>query len=286
MKKILLPTDFSLNADKALHFAVQIAKRAKAEIILVHACDLIDSPFKDNQTMYKEYNQAITDKANEKLSLLKKSIEMTEQLFVNIKLYKGTVTDTILQVAEEHHANLIVMGTSGMAGLHEKIFGSKTAQIIGETNVPLLAVPLLYERKLPENMLLAINNFEEQPGIINPVIELAGLFNATVHIAIFTDEDTAEAFDYLNHKRSITAYEEKLKSLYKNTSIKSVHLNGHRFQETLEEYIDEQGIDIVAMVTHKRTFLESIFNRSMTKKMSYHTQIPLLVIPAKNKSYL
>lgn len=286
MKKILLPTDFSLNTDKALNFAVQIAKQAKAEIFLVHACDLIDSPFKDNQTMYKEHNQTITDKANEKLSLLKKSIEITEHLFVNIKLYKGKVTDTILQVAEEHHANLIIMGTSGMAGLHEKIFGSKTAQIIGETNVPLIAVPPLYEWKLPEKILLAINNFEEQPGIINPVIELAGLFNAIVHIAIFTDVDTAEAFDYLNHKRSITAYEEKLKSLYKNTSIKSVHLNGHRFQETLEEYILKQGIDILAMLTHKRTLLESIFNRSLTKKMSYHTQIPLLAIPAKNKYHL
>ncbi len=286
MKKILLPTDFSLNADKALNFAVQIAKQAKAEIFLVHACDLIDSPFKDNQTMYKEHNQAITDKANENLSLLKKSIEITEQLFVNVKLYKGTVTDTILQVAEDHHANLIIMGTSGMAGLHEKIFGSKTAQIIGETDVPLIAVPLLYEWKLPEKILLAVNYFEEQPDIINPVIELAGLFNATLHIALFTDVDTAGAFDYLNHKRSITAYEEKLKSLYKNTSIKSVHLNGHSFQETLEKYILEQSIDIVAMVTHKRTFLESIFNRSMTKKMSYHTQIPLLAIPAKNKSYL
>lgn len=260
MKKILLPTDFSLNADKALNFAVQIAKRAKAEIFLVHACDLIDSPFKDKQTIYKEHNQAITEKANETLTLLKKSIEGPEQPIVNIKLYKGSVTDTILQVSEEHDANLIIMGTSGMAGLHEKIFGSKTAHIIGETNVPLIAVP---------------------PDIINPVIELAGLFNATVHIAIFTDVDTAEAYDYLNHKRSITAYEEKLKSLYKNTSIKSVHLNGHRFQETLEKYILEQYIDIVAMVTHRRTFLESIFNRSMTKKMAYHTQIPLLAIPAK-----
>jgi nucleotide-binding universal stress UspA family protein len=198
-------------------------------------------------------------------------------------LYKGSVTDTILQVSEEHDANLIIMGTSGMAGLHEKLFGSKTAHIIGETNVPIIAVPLLYEWKIPENILLAVNNFEEQPDIINPVIELAGLFNATVHIAIFTDVDNAGAFDYLNHKRSITAYEEKLKSLYKNTSIKSVHLNGHRFQETLEEYIHEQGIDIVAMVTHKRTFLESIFNHSMTKKMSYNTQIPLLAIPAKTK---
>ena len=280
MKIILVPTDFSPNADKALDFAVQIARQANAEIILIHACDLIDTTFKDNQNMYKEHNQTIIDKANEQLSLLKKSIEDTEKLFVNIKLYKGTVTDSILQSSEEHPADLIIMGTLGEAGLKEKIFGSTTAGIIGKTNVPVMAVPLFSEWVIPEKILLVLNNFEDQPDIINPVFELAGLFNATVHIAIFTDVDAAEAIDYLKNKRSMTAYEEKLKTRHKNISIKSVHLDGHRFQETIEEYIHEQRIDMVAMVTHKRTFLESIFNGSMTKKMSYHTQIPLLAIPA------
>ena len=68
MKKILVPTDFSPEANKALDFAVQIAKQAKAEIILIHACDLLNTTFKDNQAIYKEYNQAIIDKANKRLS--------------------------------------------------------------------------------------------------------------------------------------------------------------------------------------------------------------------------
>ena len=279
MKKILVPTDFSPNANKALDFAVQIARQAKAEIYLIHAGDLIDTNFKDNQTMYKEHNQTISDKANENLSLLKKSIEDTENLSVHIKLYKGTVTDAILQASEEHHADLIIMGTLGEAGLKEKIFGSITAGIIGKTNIPLMAVPLLSEWGTPKKILMMVNNSEEQPDMAMSVFELAELFNATVHVAIFTDVDSAEAIDYLKDKRGVDSYEEKLKTKYKNTDIKSVQLDGHRFQQTIEEYILEQCIDIVAMVTHQRTFLKSIFNRSMTKKMSYHTRIPLLAIP-------
>ena len=42
----------------------------------------------------------------------------------------------------------------------------------------------------------------------------------------------------------------------------------------------KQGIDLLAIVTHKRTFMESIFSGSKTKKMCYHTSIPLLAIPA------
>ena len=280
MKKILVPTDFSLNANKALDFAVQIASQAKAEIILIHACDLIDTNFKDNQTMYKEHNQTISDKANENLSLLKKSIEDTEKLSVHIKLYRGNVTDTVLQASEEHHADLVIMGTLGETRLQENIFGSLTAGIIGKTNIPVMAVPLLSEWDTPKKILLMVNNSDEQPDMARPVFELAELFNATVHVAIFTDVDSAEAIDYLKDKRGVDSYEEKLKIKYKNTNIKSVHLDGHRFQETIEEYVLEQRIDFVGMITHKRTFLKSIFNRSMTKKMSYHTRIPLLAIPA------
>ena len=280
MKNILVPTDFSLNANKALDFAVQIAGLAKAEIILIHACDLIDTPFKDNQTLYKEHNQAICDKANENLSILKKSIEDTEKLSVHIKLYKGNVTDTILQASEEHHVDLIIMGTLGETRLQEKIFGSITAGIIGKTNIPVMAVPLLSEWDTPKKILLMVNSSDEQPDMAGSVFELAELFNATVYVAIFTDVDSAEAIDYLKDKRGVDSYEEKLKIKYKNIDITSVHLDGHRFQETIEKYILEQRMDIVAMVTYKRTFLKSIFNRSMTKKMSYHTRIPLLAIPA------
>lgn len=279
MNKILIPTDFSPNANKALDFAVQIAKQVNAKIIVVHACHLIDSSLKGRQHIYKEYNQGILDKANKNMSYVKKSVEETEKLAVSTDLYNGNVTDTILEAVEQHEAGLIIMGTLGEAGLKEKIFGTVTAGIIGKTNVPVLAVPLLSEWNIPEKILLTINDFEKQPEIFSPVFELAVMFNAGVHIAIFTDIDSAEAGDYLMHKRSIIAYEEKLKTLFKKTDIKSVHLTGHKFQETIEEYILEQHIDILAMVTHKRTFLESIFDRSRTKKMSYHTRIPLLAIP-------
>ena len=284
MKKILVPTDFSPNANKALDFAVQIARQANAQIILLHACnDIIDTAFQDNQSMYKEYNQGITKDANEQLLLLKKSIDDTETIPVKIHLFTGTVTDTILEASDILTVDLIIMGTLGSAGLKEKIFGSKTAHVIGKTNVPVMSVPLLSEWSNPGKILIAVNNFEEHPDLFNPVFELAQLFNATVEIAIFTDVDSTAASDYLKDERSLFAYEKKLTIRYCNVAIKATHLNGHTFQATIEEYIIAQGIDLVAMVTHKRTFMESIFYQSMTKNMSYHTRIPLLAIPAKQK---
>lgn len=279
MKKIVVPTDFSPNADKALNFAVQIAKLAKAEIVLVHACDLLGTTFKDHMTLKIEHNQSIVDKNHEQLSLLKKSIEDTEEISVNIELYNGGVADSILQGIEDLQPDLVVMGTLGEAAASEKLFGSLTAAVIGKASVPVIAVPLMSEWSVPGKIFLAVNNFDVQPELFKIVFELAELFNASIHLGIFTDAGTAGAIDYLNDERGIIAFKEKLNTRYKNSSLEHVHIDGEAFQATMEEYIQENGIDIISMLTHKRTFMQSIFNKSMTKKMSYHTRIPLIVLP-------
>ena len=57
VKTILVPTDFSPNATKALDFAVQIAKQASAKLVIIHACALLDIVFKDHVERDEEYNK-------------------------------------------------------------------------------------------------------------------------------------------------------------------------------------------------------------------------------------
>jgi nucleotide-binding universal stress UspA family protein len=56
-------------------------------------------------------------------------------------------------------------------------------------------------------------------------------------------------------------------------------LDGLEFQATLTAFLEEQEIDLVAMVTHKRNFLEELFHYSKTKAMSYHSRTPVLSFP-------
>lgn len=277
MKTILIPTDFSANANKALDFAVQIAKPASAKIIIIHACDLLDITFKDQVKIEEEYNQKIIDESTAKLKLLEESIEEAEQLIVETQLYKGLAMDTILFAAKEHKPDLVIMGTLGNSGVKEKIFGSKTSGVIGKINVPLLAVPLLSEWSKPSTILLAVNHFDKDIAITEPLFDLAGLFNARVRVVLFTDKLSS---DYSQQEQDLLNYEAQLNSRYKDISVYAKHLEGYKFAETIENYIDEEDIDILAMMTNKRNFLESLFNRSLTRKMSYHTRIPLLVLPS------
>lgn len=266
MKKILVPTDFSDNATKAVNYAVQIAKMAKAELILIHALESTN-PKKEKSD------------AEEKLKIIAGSIKETEAVQVSTGVFADSSVNSILSAIVSYQADLVVMGTIGNTGFNEKVFGSRTAGIIGKSPVPVIAVPLLSEWKVPKKILLAINKFDIQDKLLKPVIELASLFNSSIQTTIFTDTDDDYVEDYGEHEEGIANFRDKLKDKYPNLEIHAVHLAGEHFRQSLQNWIDKNTIDVLVMLTHHRTLIGSLFNSSMTKKMSYHTNIPLLAIP-------
>ena len=281
MKKILVPTDFSPNAERAIDYAVQIAKAGKATVVLVHACDQLDNMPLSAGFPIADYNKRIADEAFDNLELVQKSIQDTEGIKVEIELLSGTVVDTVAVAVNDYGADLVVMGTMGITGIRNTLFGTNTSAVIGHSAVPVLAIPLEYEWSTPSKFLLTINNFEEVTDIINPVFELASVFNASVKVIVFTDEDEASANEFLADERAIMMAEEKLKRKYPTLIVKAEHLSGRHFEETVINYVDKNKLDVLAMTTHKRSLIGGIFNRSITRKMSYHSKVPVLAMPVK-----
>ncbi len=283
MKKILVPTDFSACANNAIDFAVQSAKILRAEIVLLHAYDLVGDIYTDYMGVNKEFNQSVRDDMEKQLEQVRKSIEEAEEVVVATRIFKGTVKEAVVQTAIAVNADLIVMGTLGASGFKEKILGSKTASIIGSTGIPVMAIPYEYEWKKPEIFLIATNHFEKEPAILNYIFELADLYMAQVQVAVFTDQDDDKAATYMEHIRKTPQYEKLLKQQYKEETLSATHLYGKEFEETLQKHIKEKGIDILVMITYQKeeSIWRRMFNPSKTKKMSYHISIPLLAIPAK-----
>ena len=279
MKKILVPTDFSPNANKALGFAIEIASSAGAAITLVNVNTLVQSPFREKTPLEKKYQLPMEQAVQLELDETCKNIRDAMHIEVTALTYGGHVLNSLILAVEESKADMIVMGTLGDSGFKEKLIGSVTAAIIGKVNIPVLAVPLLSEWVVPKNIVLAVNHFDEDPENAKPVFELAHLFYSKVTVAVFTDEDTAVAVDYIESSRGILSYWQELESRYKDTRVESGRLYGHKFDDAIDEYIEVNEVDLLAMFTHKRSFVEGILNKSLTKKMSYHTNIPLLSIP-------
>lgn len=275
----MVPTDFSPNANKALDFAVEIASGARASIILVYVNDLLDTPFREKTVLENKYGLPGEEAAEMELEMICKNIRESMRLDVTYQAFGGTVTSAILDAAKENNASLVVMGTLGNTGFKEKLVGSITAAIISKSDIPVMAVPILSEWQIPKNIMMAVNHFDERPANTEMVFKIARLFNSKVTVAVFTDEDDAEAADYLENTRGIISYGQELESIYKDIKVDAVRLYGHKFQESIDEFIAANQVDMLVMFTHKRNFIESVFNKSVSSKMSYHTNIPLITIP-------
>lgn len=282
MKKIVVPTDFSANAMKAITYSAEIARRMGASIYLLHIIepltDKIHQPYPLQERLQEEIAGARLSEMN---TLKEKLAEVYPDLTIESELAKGTVTTAILDYAESLQADIIIMGTQGASGLKEVFLGSISGGTIGRTKIPVLAVPFEYLMEEPDAILFATNRFEKDRQLLDKIVELASPFNAAVHTVVFMDIDTCTADSYIYNHKQLNQYLDFLKQAYPDISFTGELLEGKGFEETLEEYDKKHEVDIIAMITYPKSFGEKLLKKSVTKKMTFHSKIPVLAIPAK-----
>lgn len=279
MKRLLVPTDFSHCADNAVNFAAGIAKVLSAEIVLLNIYEDAGSAYTDYVGLNREFKAAMINERLQKLKQLQQSIEQTEGITVSVVQYKGPVKEGIIRSAADIKADIIVMGTLGDGGIKERLWGSHTAAVIGISKVPVVAVPMAYDGAVPDKILFTTNHFEGSARILDPVFELAAINMAQVFVALFSSGSAGDGAG--DRSKELMEYGRELQKSYHDKSLVTEYLSGNDFENAIEQYIDKNGIKLLAMVTYQRSFFERLFYPSMSKKMSYHTKIPLLVIPAE-----
>lgn len=280
MKHLLVPVDFSFYANKAVDFAVQSAKLFPAEITLLYVYDGGSSDPADFLAITTPIQDELYEDAATKLNQLKVSISETENIAVNTVIKAGSVEDIILEIASLHNISIIIMGTVGASGMKEKLWGTKTSSVIGRSSIPVLAIPWNYTWELPKKWLLATNHFNVDDKAKDLFFEIAAFYTGDIYVAVFSDEDSADAITYMENERNIQLYRERMLKKYADYKLNAVHLSGKNFEDSLQNYIDRENIGILGMITYHKTFWERFFNPSMTKRMAYHTTIPLLSLPA------
>ncbi|MEJ5995286.1 universal stress protein [Pedobacter sp. Du54] len=284
MEKILIPTDFSKCAAIAIDFAMQSAKIDAIELSLVHVMELYPAIYGDPSGFAASYPLIYREDMEKQLKDLKDQLMRKGSLHISATIYEGPISSGIVQAQKDQHADLILMGTNGASGLQEKLFGSGTGAVIGSANVPVLAIPCKYKWKRPRKIVLATNGFEKQPAVIEYILNFIRFYKAEFHIVVFTNDKKDKALTLVEHQYQLNSYQEKIKSQYGIDAVTN-HIHGLDLEASLDEYIRKEQIDVLAMVTHKRKLFEGIFNPSTTRRVSYHTTVPLLAIPSTIKMH-
>ena len=274
MKKILLPTDFSEASDNAFIYALEMARILRAELVLLHTFDL---PIADNQAIPVSYGllyESIELKNFEhfkeylpKLRELAAQINI-ENIAMNHILMVGDLISNIEKVVTQENIDFVVMGSKGTSGWSEVFFGTNTGSVIKGVSVPVLCVPQEAKFVKIESIAFTTRYRKKDIDALHKVMIIAKRLHAKVKCLYVKTPDSDVTQDEM--KRWESHFEEE--------PIQFFVLPSDHVEETIEDFLIDQGIDVLAMLTYKRNFFVSLFSHTLTQKLSFHLKTPILAM--------
>ena len=265
--KIIVPIDFSENSIKALDLAVSLSKKEKTQITLVYIIELIydfasqasvvlDSMHKESEKQMKELKSKYVD------SGIKFDHEIQE----------GTASISIARIAEERESDLIVMGTRGASGIKKALFGSTTVNLLKEANCPVLVVPESSQINQIQRITLALEFANHEPIAIDKVVSLCHSLNLSLE---FFHVQTSNGF---KEDLAILGLEKYLESNYSDLPVRFYTYYGETIEEGLDAFLEEHQHMVLGLCHHHRNIINTLFQKSHSFEMAYHTQVPLLIM--------
>jgi len=274
-KTILVPTDFSECAANALEYACRLANTVKSKIVLGHAYDILIASEVDVFSIEDDINLAKEEADKHLDEVILKYKHQYPDLVLEKAIEQGPLNQAIAGIIYNQKIDAVIMGTKGINGINEYFAGSNTASVIENIEVPLLVVPNGVQYK-PLKKIAFTTNFEyDDIDAIGQITRLAESYKAqieVVHIAEDLKPNIRRDEEVMDWFREIT----ENKVSYPLISFKNV-VSSENLLSEVEDLIEKDNIDLIAMSTRGRTFLQKMFAASFTKKMATYTEIPLLV---------
>jgi len=155
IKKILFATDLSKNSAYAFYYAIHMAKRDEAKIVIMHAVEPIapmlvnfedfkyqvaKDRWEETVKKFKERIQDISVKADARTGL--SSVDLVSNILIRL----GNPVEEILKAADEEDCDVIVLGTHGKGFLKQTLLGSVSSSVLIRTRKPVFVIPLPSEK--------------------------------------------------------------------------------------------------------------------------------------------
>lgn len=275
MKSILVPTDFSENANVAIEYACELGNQLDATVLIINTYTPAVTQYNVVSPLITEETQRARKQAESKLATICEVAQSQyKSLVCNTKFIVGGIVESIEEQIEENNIDLVVMGTKGASGLDKIIFGSNTAKVIEKANCPVLAVPRDMPYEIPKRIVYATDFNNKELDQIQKLATIANVFKAEIMMTHITTEEEA----MLSEEMLKRNFAERVKTITDYSPITYFVKYEENIGRALESFTELVNADWIAMFTHKRSLFEKLYNPSLTKSMAYHTQIPLLAI--------
>ncbi len=273
MKKIIVPIDFSEHSEYALKTAAKMAKRYNAEVLALHMLEMSDIMLTASDGLQNQKAVYFFKLAEQKFEeFLKKSYLKGINVTPIVKHYK--VFHEVNDVAVEHGADLIVMGSHGATGLKEYFVGSNTERVVRHSQIPVLVV----KRELASisfDVVAFACDFSEEA--ITPYLKARNMFEAMgakvylVHVNLPNDHFKSS----LQIEQSVVNFFTKAEgSLDKMDDV--CYVADYTVEDGLLNCANKIGADLIGIPTHGRKGLAHFFEGSIGEDVANHATLPVM----------
>lgn len=273
MKKFLVPTDFSETSKNAAKYAAQMAAGIPgAKVILINISDKFtagsdSSPLtetkKDRRTILQ---LALAHVAEEMRSLANVEIEFV--------IEEGTsLVETLDRYVRHQGINMIVMGITGASRLEQLFIGSNTLDMVDAGVCPVMIIPPDAQYRPIKNVLFA-SDFKDVETTVPtvPVKSVLDLFKASLHIVNVDSEHYVDITDEYKAQRV------KLETILGSYQPEFYFIRQYDFLDAVSQFTQDKNIDVIVTVPKEHSFLSGLFKTSHTKKLAYHSHVPIIAI--------
>jgi len=272
MKKILVPIDFSKEAQYAAKVAAKIANKTKSEIYLLHMLDLPSSTVDpvEMSNLYEGPQTVFFMKGIHKRFEKFKKLPFFKGIKVNETVRFHKAFDGVIEESKKNKVDLIVMGSQGSTGLKEMLVGSNTEKVVRHSNIPVLVIKQDIKNFDIKNMIFASDFTAKSKKSFKNVLDFANIFKAKIHLlfinTVHNFESTKVTNIKLNNFMSDFNFKNYTLNIYNDTTIEEGILN----------FGKEINADLIAINTHGRSGLSQLFSESISKELANHALRPVI----------
>lgn len=276
MKNILIPTDFSSNANNAIEFALNLFKCERTHFYFMHAFadELYKSSHERENDDFESEKRNLAERSNENLTSLISRIQSDKHnprhRFEHISVFESLV-DGVNDFVNEKNIDLVLMGTQGQTADKKITFGSHTVQVFKYVRCPVLAIPNDYIFEQPKKILFPSDYMIPYKRRELKLLDtLAARFKSEIHSLYISD------FEDLSHRQTDN-------QLFLKESLPNAQLSFKRTEVknkgiAIMDYANEHAMNLLVMVNSRHSFLEDMLYRSTVDQIALNPVIPFLVL--------
>lgn len=273
--KILIPTDFSVQADFAYLMVKNLSAKLPVDVHFLHVLNVPDTVTMDGEGNIQTcgeiditYVEQQRDIARNKLENLKS--QYGEEVHTHLTL--GKTVDTVIGVAATEEFDLIVMGTKGASGMLELISATETQMIVRRSSVPVLSLMCDRSDLNIQNILIVHDFSENGDQQLNMLHKIMAAFGAKVHLLQVVGKRIKK--EHVEDNMMVFAASNGIEDFEMHV------LNDSDVERGVVHFNQMHNIDIVCIGTHGKG---GLFHSSTTEKLVKHLFKPIISFHLKEK---